>query len=63
MNFFLFVRQETEISANLMAIMLDKEHWKHPDTFNPENFLDENGQFCKNEYFLAFSLGETRWLL
>lgn len=51
------IPKETEISANLMAIMLDKEHWKHPDTFNPENFLDENGQFCKNEYFLAFSLG------
>ncbi|XP_026776880.3 cytochrome P450 2C23 [Pangasianodon hypophthalmus] len=47
----------TEITPNLMAILQDKEHWKHPDTFNPENFLDENGQFCKNEFFLPFSLG------
>ncbi|XP_060793759.1 cytochrome P450 2B4-like [Neoarius graeffei] len=47
----------TDIVPNLMAIMMDKEYWKHPDTFNPENFLDENGQFCKNESFLAFSLG------
>ncbi|XP_036447051.1 cytochrome P450 2J2-like isoform X2 [Colossoma macropomum] len=47
----------TEILANLTAIMTDKEHWKHPNTFNPENFLDEKGQFCKNDYFLPFSLG------
>ncbi|KAF7696333.1 cytochrome P450 2B4-like [Silurus meridionalis] len=47
----------TEISANLMALLMDKEHWKHPLTFNPENFLDENGQFCKNDFFLPFSLG------
>ncbi|KAF5879844.1 cytochrome P450 2B4-like, partial [Clarias magur] len=46
----------TQISPNLTAIMQDKEHWKYPDTFNPENFLDENGQFCKNDSFLAFSL-------
>ncbi|KAM9445919.1 cytochrome P450 2B4-like [Clarias gariepinus] len=47
----------TQISPNLMAIMQDKEHWTYPDTFNPENFLDEKGQFCKNESFLPFSLG------
>ncbi|XP_026995684.1 cytochrome P450 2B4-like [Tachysurus fulvidraco] len=51
------VPKGTEIAPNLMAIMQDKEHWKHPDSFNPDNFLDENGQFCKNEFFLAFSLG------
>ena len=45
--------------VNLMAIMTDKEHWKYPDTFNPENFLDEKGQFCKNDAFLPFSLGES----
>ncbi|KAI4896014.1 hypothetical protein NFI96_008908, partial [Prochilodus magdalenae] len=47
----------TQILSNLTAIMTDKDHWKHPDTFNPENFLDEKGQFCKNDAFLPFSLG------
>ncbi|XP_072552175.1 cytochrome P450 2J5-like [Salminus brasiliensis] len=47
----------TEILPNLTAILTDPEHWKHPDTFNPENFLDEKGQFCKNDFFLPFSLG------
>uniref|UniRef100_W5KHW2 Uncharacterized protein n=1 Tax=Astyanax mexicanus TaxID=7994 RepID=W5KHW2_ASTMX len=54
----------TNIMANLTAIMADKDHWKFPNTFNPENFLDEKGQFCKNDSFLPFSLprvclGET----
>ncbi|XP_072552327.1 cytochrome P450 2J2-like isoform X2 [Salminus brasiliensis] len=47
----------TDITPNLTAIMTDREHWKYPDTFNPENFLDEKGQFCKNDAFLPFSLG------
>uniref|UniRef100_A0A673N475 Uncharacterized protein n=1 Tax=Sinocyclocheilus rhinocerous TaxID=307959 RepID=A0A673N475_9TELE len=47
----------TAIFASLTAILTDKEHWKYPDTFNPENFLDDNGHFFKPESFLPFSLG------
>uniref|UniRef100_A0A8C2DG56 Uncharacterized protein n=1 Tax=Cyprinus carpio TaxID=7962 RepID=A0A8C2DG56_CYPCA len=47
----------TVIFTNLTAILTDKEHWKYPDTFNPENFLDYNGHFFKPESFLPFSLG------
>nr|XP_055045107.1 cytochrome P450 2B4-like [Misgurnus anguillicaudatus] len=47
----------TIIMTNLTAILSDKEHWKCPDTFNPENFLDENGHFYKPEAFVAFSMG------
>ncbi|XP_072552347.1 cytochrome P450 2B4-like [Salminus brasiliensis] len=47
----------TDIMPNLTAILTDREHWKYPDTFNPENFLDEKGQFCKNDAFVPFSLG------
>ncbi|KAI4890808.1 hypothetical protein NFI96_001240 [Prochilodus magdalenae] len=47
----------TDVMPNLTAILADKNHWKYPDTFNPENFLDEKGQFCKNDSFLPFSLG------
>ncbi len=47
------------IFTNLTAILTDKEHWKYPDTFNPENFLDDNGHVFKPESFLPFSLGES----
>lgn len=49
--------QGIDVFINLTAILTDKDQWKHPNTFNPENFLDEKGQFCKHESFLAFSLG------
>lgn len=45
--------------VNLTTILSDKEHWKYPDTFNPENFLDDNRCFYKPEAFLPFSLGES----
>uniref|UniRef100_A0A3B1JT71 Cytochrome P450 2B4-like n=1 Tax=Astyanax mexicanus TaxID=7994 RepID=A0A3B1JT71_ASTMX len=47
----------TKIMPNLAIFLADRKHWKHPDTFNPENFLDEKGQSCKSEYFLPYSLG------
>ncbi|XP_050952975.1 cytochrome P450 2B4-like [Labeo rohita] len=47
----------TAVFTNLTAILTNKEHWKYPDTFNPENFLDDNGHFFKPESFLPFSLG------
>uniref|UniRef100_A0A8C1QQ43 Uncharacterized protein n=1 Tax=Cyprinus carpio TaxID=7962 RepID=A0A8C1QQ43_CYPCA len=47
----------TTVFTNLTAILSDKDHWKYPDTFNPENFLDDNGHFFKPESFLPFSLG------
>ncbi|RXN08242.1 cytochrome P450 2B4-like isoform X1 [Labeo rohita] len=51
------IPQGTMIMSNLDAILSNKKHWKHPKAFNPENFLDENGNFCKPESFIAFSLG------
>nr|XP_055045322.1 cytochrome P450 2B4-like [Misgurnus anguillicaudatus] len=47
----------TMIMTNLTAIFSDKEHWKYPDTFNPENFLDEKGHFFKPEAFIPFLIG------
>ncbi len=47
------------VMTNVLAIFSDKEHWKHPDAFNPENFLDENGNFFKPECFIPFLLGES----
>nr|XP_055045110.1 cytochrome P450 2B4-like isoform X2 [Misgurnus anguillicaudatus] len=52
-----YIPMGTMIMTNLTAIFTDKEHWKCPDTFSPENFLDENKHFHKPEAFIAFSMG------
>lgn len=35
----------------------DRKHWKHPDIFNPDRFLDDLGHFQKPETFIPFSAG------
>ncbi|XP_076846215.1 cytochrome P450 2J5-like isoform X1 [Brachyhypopomus gauderio] len=51
------ITKGTMVMANLSAFFTDQNYWKHPDTFNPENFLDAEGQFCKQDCFVPFSLG------
>ncbi|XP_053123266.1 cytochrome P450 2G1-like isoform X2 [Hemicordylus capensis] len=48
----------TEIYPLLGTVLHDDTKFKNPDAFNPENFLDENGHFKKNEAFVPFSSGK-----
>ncbi|XP_041912206.1 cytochrome P450 2J6-like [Alosa sapidissima] len=38
----------TEIIANLISVMFDKEEWETPHTFNPGHFLNKEEKFVKN---------------
>ncbi|XP_018609571.2 cytochrome P450 2J2-like isoform X2 [Scleropages formosus] len=42
----------------LKYILRDKDEYATPDKFNPEHFLDENGNFLKKENFIPFSIGK-----
>eukprot|EP00079_Xenopus_tropicalis_P034901 XP_017948672.1 PREDICTED: cytochrome P450 2U1-like [Xenopus tropicalis] len=52
-----FIPKGTVIITDLSSVHYDKTHWKYPHEFNPENFLNENGELIKTEAFLPFSAG------
>ncbi|KAG2462211.1 CP2J2 protein, partial [Polypterus senegalus] len=47
----------TQVFINLSSVFYDKSIWKFPDQFNPENFLDDEGNFYRPELFIPFSAG------
>ncbi|XP_068135957.1 cytochrome P450 2G1-like [Hyperolius riggenbachi] len=48
----------TTVIPLLASALADPEHWKTPHQFDPENFLDEDGKFCKPEAMIPFSIGK-----
>ncbi|XP_066533317.1 cytochrome P450 2K1-like [Hoplias malabaricus] len=52
-----FIKKGTCVIPLLTSVLRDENEWKSPNTFNPEHFLDEKGQFVKRESFLPFSAG------
>ena len=45
------------IIGSVSWVLRDPKLWKHPRTFNPENFLDQNGKFQSNEAFIPYGMG------
>ncbi|XP_074523680.1 cytochrome P450 2J2-like [Halichoeres trimaculatus] len=48
----------TIILPTLNSVLSDESMWETPHTFNPQHFLDQDGQFRKREAFLPFSAGK-----
>uniref|UniRef100_A0A3Q1DBX2 Cytochrome P450, family 2, subfamily X, polypeptide 9 n=1 Tax=Amphiprion ocellaris TaxID=80972 RepID=A0A3Q1DBX2_AMPOC len=47
----------TMIIQNLTSLHNEEGQWKYPHEFNPENFLNDQGEFVKPEAFMPFSAG------
>ncbi|KAF7664815.1 hypothetical protein LDENG_00165450 [Lucifuga dentata] len=47
----------TLIIPNLTSVLFEEGQWKSPQEFNPENFLNDQGEFVKPEAFMPFSAG------
>ncbi|XP_062443834.1 cytochrome P450 2W1-like [Rhea pennata] len=52
-----FIPKGTTVIPLLTSVLLDKTQWETPDEFNPNHFLDANGNFVKKKAFLPFSTG------
>ncbi|XP_061593601.1 cytochrome P450 2J6-like isoform X2 [Cololabis saira] len=47
------------VIPNLASALFDKNEWEMPLTFNPGNFLNEEGKFVRPAAFIPFSAGPT----
>ena len=48
----------TALIANTWSVHFDERHWKDPEAFLPERWLDENGQYLYQQNgFVPFSMG------
>lgn len=54
-----FFLQGTLLLPNLHSVVYDAEHWETPWKFNPNHFLDLDGNFVNKEAFLPFSAGNA----
>uniref|UniRef100_A0A3P9A536 Uncharacterized protein n=1 Tax=Esox lucius TaxID=8010 RepID=A0A3P9A536_ESOLU len=50
----------TMVIPNLSSVLHEEGQWKFPHEFNPENFLNDKGEFVKPEAFLPFSAGRVQ---
>ncbi|XP_028274630.1 cytochrome P450 2F5-like [Parambassis ranga] len=52
------IPKDTVILPLLHSVLKEEKQWATPWSFNPEHFLDQNGNFKKNPAFLPFSAGK-----
>lgn len=57
-----FVPEGTMVFPNLYAVHMDTIHWKDPETFRPERFLDKDNNIINKDKFIPFSLGRRSCL-
>ncbi|CAI5776030.1 cytochrome P450 2J5-like [Podarcis lilfordi] len=62
MRGFLFPKG-TAILLDLRSVLLDPTRWETPAEFNPNHFLDKNGQFVDREEYLPFGAGYQPFII
>uniref|UniRef100_A0A915E881 Cytochrome P450 n=1 Tax=Ditylenchus dipsaci TaxID=166011 RepID=A0A915E881_9BILA len=55
-----FLPKGTCIIPQISAVLYDEENFKEADKFNPDRFLDSNGQLQKCDQFIPFSIANAK---
>ncbi|XP_060098792.1 cytochrome P450 2J5-like [Heteronotia binoei] len=55
--FGLLIPKGTAVVPDLRSVLLDPKQWETPQKFNPNHFLDKDGNFVEREAFLPFGAG------
>ncbi|XP_076802018.1 cytochrome P450 2U1-like [Clavelina lepadiformis] len=52
-----FIPKNTLVAPNIWAVHNDPEYWEEPETFKPERFINEKGEFVSSSHVIPFSVG------
>ncbi|KAJ6651972.1 hypothetical protein lerEdw1_015869 [Lerista edwardsae] len=52
-----FIPKDTLVIPDLCSVLLDPKQWETPQQFNPNHFLDKDGNFKAREEFFPFGAG------
>jgi len=53
-----FAFQNSAVLGHLKQCHRDPKYWKDPESFKPERFLDDEGNFVNREGYIPFSSGK-----
>lgn len=56
------IPQDTLIIPNLYHLHNDPRYWINPECFNPDRWIDSNGELIKHDAFMPFSVGPRECL-
>uniref|UniRef100_A0A803SMT3 Uncharacterized protein n=1 Tax=Anolis carolinensis TaxID=28377 RepID=A0A803SMT3_ANOCA len=51
------IPKKTLVVTDLNSVLLDPKHWETPEEFNPNHFMDKEGNFVSREEFLPYGAG------
>ncbi|XP_015519448.1 methyl farnesoate epoxidase [Neodiprion pinetum] len=56
------IPKDTVVLVNYYSVHHERLHWKDPEVFRPQRFLNANGVFMPDDFSIPFGLGKRRCL-